>query len=385
MEREKRQVALTELLSQAESKGYILFDDVMAAAENLSLPLPDFDWLTEAITSRGILIYDEVPNTPSSYDEDEDDISDFAQVDYESIYCRVVELDPSLDPILSEIQKIKPPQLHEVGQLKYLVKEGNHHARERLIEMHLRNAVRLALQRSETFDYPIDEALQYAFIGLISAVDKYDPDINGTFASYANLYMVQSISRDQPLQNSFLYYPVHKKEEYYAVYPDLKRRGCLSCPDIAGCKRVIEMISSKLDCDEERAAGILYSAIPAFSLDECNEVFLKNIRVFEKHGMDISRVENYNCFVYSHGDDLDEAIMRQCLETEVDQLLHTLSEREREVLSLRYGLSDGIEHTLSEVGEVFSVTRERIRQIEVKALTKLRHPMRSRKIRKILD
>ena len=73
MEREKHQVALTELLAQAESKGYILFDDVMATAENFSLPLPDFDWLTEAITSRGILIYDEAPNMPSSDDDDEDD------------------------------------------------------------------------------------------------------------------------------------------------------------------------------------------------------------------------------------------------------------------------------------------------------------------------
>lgn len=384
MEREKRQAALSELLSQAELKGYILFDDIMMAAETFSLLLPDFDWLTEAITSRGVLIYDEAPHTLAEYDED-DEVSDFAQVDYESIYCRVLELDPSLESIISEIRRIKPPQLHEVGQLKYLVKEGNQHARERMIEMHLRNAVRLALQRSEAFDYPIDEALQYAFIGLILAVDKYDPDINGVFASYANLYMVQSISRDQPLQNTFLYYPAHKKEELYSIYPNLKKHGCTVCPDIERCDRAISMICEELDCDKERTIGVIYSFLPVLSLDEQNELFLKNIHALEKQGVDVSHADNYSCLVVYHDDKLDEEITRQNLNAEVNRVLHTLSVREREVLSLRYGLSDGTEHTLSEVGDVFSVTRERIRQIEVKALTKLRHPTRSRNIRKILD
>lgn len=382
MEREKRQVALAELLSQAESKGYILFDDIMLAAETFSLPLPDFDWLTEAITSRGVLIYDEAPDSSNDYDED-DEVSDFAQVDYDLIYNRVLELDPTLEPIISEISKIKPPQLHEVRQLKYLVKEGNQHARTRLIEMHLRNAVRLALQRSEAFDYPIDEALQFAFIGLISAVDKYDPDINGVFASYANLYMVQSISRDQQLQNNAVYYPVHKKEECFAVYPELKKHGCTACPDVEKCDKAISLICDRLTCDEERAASILQSALPTLSLEDCCEQFDTHLIEYERHGIDISYVKNYHCLTYSFSDELDDAISKQIAIDELQQILLTLSDREREVISLRYGFSDGIEHTLSEVGDMFSITRERVRQIEMKAITKLTNPSRARKLRNL--
>ena len=93
-----------------------------------------------------------------------------------------------------------PPQRGEIRQLKYQIVDGNTYARERMIEMHLRLALRVALQRAETYDMDIEDAIGYACIGLVIAVDKYDPDTSGAFASYASLWMIQNISRVQSTQ-----------------------------------------------------------------------------------------------------------------------------------------------------------------------------------------
>ena len=99
-----------------------------------------------------------------------------------------------------------------MDQLKYQVQEGNLYARERMIQMHLRFAVRIALQRAETYDCEIADTLQEACIGLIMAVDRYDPDSHGLFGSYASLWILQNIGRAQATQILLLYYRIHKKE-----------------------------------------------------------------------------------------------------------------------------------------------------------------------------
>ena len=154
MGRDLRQEALTYLLEKADKQGYVTFDDIMDCADANSLPIQDFDWLSSAITTRGILVYDEAPaaNNRIVQDSEEDDYNDYAQSDYESVYDRIIELDESLRDFVTEVRNIKPPQWREFSQLKYQVTEGNIHARERMIEMHLRIALRIALQRAEAYD-----------------------------------------------------------------------------------------------------------------------------------------------------------------------------------------------------------------------------------------
>lgn len=152
----------------------------MDCADKHSLPIRDFNWLCNAITSRGIIVYNEIPSSLVAADNDEYD--DFAQSDYEAVYTRIIELSPSLEPFVNGVINIIPPQRQEINQLKYQIVDGNDYARSRMIEMHLRIALKLALQRAEAFDMDIEDAIGYACIGLIMAVDKYEPDTSKAFS-----------------------------------------------------------------------------------------------------------------------------------------------------------------------------------------------------------
>lgn len=384
MGRNLRQEALEYLLEKAEKQGYVTFDDIMDCADEKSLPIQDFDWLSSAITTRGLIIYDEVPINRVSVNQEEDEYDDYAQSDYEAVYNRIIELDESLEPFIAEIRNIMPPQWREFTQLKYQAFEGNQHARERMIGMHLRIAVKIALQRAENYDMDIQDAIGEACIGLVIAVDKYNPDMNGPFGSYASMWILQNLTRHQPTKRPLMYYPVHKKEPYFSAYPILKKYGYIGETNLLTNESIRELLQEKLSFTNEQTDDVLNAATPFVSFEEQYLMSFKNNDVFEKHQTE-SDEEDFIPDELIAEEDLDERIAKAMLKEQLAEVLKTLSEREQEVLALRYGLSDGQEKTLEEVGMIFNVTRERIRQIEAKALRKLRHPSRSRKLKDYLD
>lgn len=386
MGRDLRQEALTYLLEKADKQGYVTFDDIMDCADANSLPIQDFDWLSSAITTRGILVYDEAPAASNriAQDSEDDDYNDYAQSDYESVYDRIIELDESLMDFVTEVRNIKPPQWREFSQLKYQVTEGNIHARERMIEMHLRIALRIALQRAEAYDMDIQDAVGDACIGLVTAVDKYDPDTNGAFGSYAAMWVLQNISRRQPTQRALMYYPVHKKDPYFSAYPLLKSAGYAGDIDAINDPEVYKLLSEKLSFTNEQTEDAILATVPFESYEYLYGMFFENTDVFEKH-----EYEELNGDLYPRElvceDDIDEQAFSVIMREQLFEVLGTLTEREQKVIELRYGLRDGTPKTLEEVGFAFNVTRERVRQIEAKALRKLRHPSRSRKLKDYID
>lgn len=209
MEKDNRQAALNQLLAIAASNGYITFDDIMRCADDNSLSIGEFDWLAETAGSRNVIIYDEAPKPVSS---DDDDYDDYAQIDYEQTFSEAIEMAPGIKALIESIRSIMPPQRGEVGRLKYQVREGNTHARKRMIEMYLRIAVRIAVSRAKAYNLDLEETVGDAFIGLMIAVDKYDPDHSGPFVSFASLWIYQNISREQSTCNPNMYFPVHRKE-----------------------------------------------------------------------------------------------------------------------------------------------------------------------------
>lgn len=374
MEREPRQEALQQMLSLAASQGYITFDEIMQFSDEHELSLPDFDWLTNTITTRGILVYDTPPTQRQEADENED-FGDYAQIDYDAIYNEIVQIDPGQKEFVNEVRSIIPPQYKEVSQLKYLVKEGNEHARQRMIEMHLRHALRLALQRTKQYGLEFADTIDTAIIGLIIAVDRYDPDTSGPFASYASLWILQNMNRELSTQAPLMYFPVHQKELYFNVYPLLKRYGCTECPDLSECPKAVQMIIDRTGCTEEQMPDVLKMIIPFDSLD----MFLKNNE---------ECFEDLPCFYKTHkllSYDFEEQLIEEPTSTlmkeQIMNVLNTLKPRDGEVLKLRYGLDGEKEKTLEEIGQMFNLTRERIRQIESKAIKKLRHPSRKKKLR----
>lgn len=372
--------ALANLIQLSSKKGFLVFDDIYDVADKWDLSIRDVDYLSSSIATRGILVYDEAPVTNAAGSASEDDYDDYAQRDYEVVFNRVIELDPGLEDFINTVRAVVPPQAREMDQLKYQVQEGNLYARERVIQMHLRFAVRIALQRAETYDTEIADTLQEACLGLIMAVDRYDPDSSGPFGSYASLWILQNVGRAQATQRPAVYYPVHKKEGYFTMYPILKENGCLN-PDIWTDKDVRKLIQDRLGCGDDQAEDIINQSMPIESLEDIYEMFLKNI---EKDEIQENVLQNINSDVFYWNDDIYEEIEQRALRETLENLMGELKDREREILKARYGFEDGDEKTLEEVGQAFGVTRERIRQIESKALRKLAQSTRTRKLKDFL-
>ena len=357
---ENRQTAYEKLIELAEKQGYVTFDNIMDCADEYSLPIQDFDWLSNSITTRGILVYSEAPtrNVPS----DEDDFDDFAQRDYDAVYTRIIELSPSLESFVSYVRMVIPPQRGEIRQLKYQIVDGNAYARERMIEMHLRLALRVALQRAETYDMDIEDAIGYACIGLVIAVDKYDPDTSGAFASYASLWMIQNISR-------------------VPMYPVLKAHDCIGCERLNECAYAISMVQEKIECSPDEAKKILDQMIPDAQIEDLLELFENyDEEDTPRDTLIDTLLSNLSEETILSDEDALSTVQKNALKEEVASVLSKLTPKEERVLRLRYGF-DGHERTLEEVGAEFNVTRERIRQIEGKALRKLRHPSKAKKLK----
>lgn len=366
---DNRQLAYKNLIILAEKQGYVTFDNIMDCADEYSLPIQDFDWLSNSVTTRGIIVYNETPSANPSDDE----ADDYAQSDYDLIYERIISLCPTLDKFVSFVRAVKPPQRGEITQLKYHVVDGNSYARNRMIEMHLRLALRLALQRAETYDADIENTLGDACVGLIIAVDKYDPDTSGAFAPYASLWILQNISREQPTQRPLVYYPAHKKEGYFAVYPVLKALGCIGCDKLKLCAKSQKIVQVKINCDEVGAKMILEQMIPDERLEDLLSEYTDEANKLYSNDLATNTVlSNLSTEAVVSDDDAYVSLYCAHLKKDVSDALNMLAPREAKVIQLRYGFS-GFAMTLEEVGNVFNVTRERIRQIESKALRKLRH------------
>jgi RNA polymerase primary sigma factor len=385
--------ALANLIQLSFEKGFLVFDDIYDEADKLALSIRDIDYLSNSIVAREILVYDEVPVTNVDGSLSEDVYVDYAHRDYEAIFNRVNELAPELENFVNSVRSVVPPQVHEMEQLKYQVREGNLYARERVVQMHLRFVVRIALQRAEIYDCEIADTLQDGCIGLLMAVDRYDPDSSGAFGPYASLWILQNISRTQVTQRPVVYYPVYKKEDYFAMYPFLKENGYLDS-DIWKASDIRRQIQEQCGCSVDQVEDIINQSMPIESLDAIYEMYLENIEkdeiyddVFEinvENEMQGNDFRNINLDSLYWNDNVYKEIEQRGLRETLENLMEELTDREREVLRMRYGFEDGDEKTLEEVGQMFGVTRERIRQIESKAIKKLSYPTRIRKLEDFL-
>ena len=349
-----------ELLKKGKEKGALTYEELAENLKGLELDADSLDELYNAFHDNNIEII-------SENFEDEDDSDD----DGEEISIEDVALPKNAsinDPVrmyLKEIGKISLLSLDEELALSKRVEEGDEEAKRLLAESNLRLVVSIA-KRYVGRNLSFLDLIQEGNIGLMKAVDKFDASKGYKFSTYATWWIRQAITRAIADQAKTIRVPVHMVE----TINKLKRIQRQMTLELNREPTEAEL-AKKMNTTEEKVREIFKISQDPLSLETpIGEEDDSHLGDFLKDESSMSP---------------EEYAINEVLKDEIEEVLCTLTPREEEVLKLRFGLKGGTCHTLEEVGNMFGVTRERIRQIEAKALRKLRHPSRSRKLKDYLS
>ena len=344
-----------------KQKGYISENSVFDLIIDAGIPLYETDRVIDRLLSMGVLIQDEPVPVRSEIDNDEEIDVDRTQLDYEKIYSRVVEIDPSLDYIINYVRQVPAPRTHEIENLMVQAKSGNEYARNRIIELMMKIAIKMALNFTEKYHTDLGDTIQYAFEGLIVAFDKFEMGRQDNFTTYAPWWIRQNLDRTIDICAG-VHTPAQVDEQIKKISELFDYHYCDSCMKFDICPNLVKEICEKVEIEEKKATALLIFLIPYMSI----EVMMENDE-------DIADEDSYKTMM--------KEIMGDMLKKTVSDVLKTLTSKEEKIVRLRFGIDNETEKTLEEVGKVFDVTRERVRQIEKKALKKLRHPSRSKKLK----
>jgi len=272
-----------------------------------------------------------------------------------------VSLDDPVKVYLREIGRVPLLSSDEEVELAIMISQGDMKAKQRLTEANLRLVVSIAKKYVGRGMYFLD-LIQEGNVGLIKAVDKFDYTKGFKFSTYATWWIRQAITRAIADQARTIRIPVHMVETINRLK---KIQSQLLHEN--GYEPSEELIAEKMNLPVERITEIMRVAQEPVSMET-----------------PIGPEEDSRLMDFIRDEDAlapDEAALKTITNEDIDNVLKTLTPREESVIRLRFGLKDGRCHTLEEVGSEFNVTRERIRQIEAKALRKLRHPVRSNKFK----
>ena len=301
-------------------------------------------------------------------DDDDIDLSEEEEIDMENIDLSVPEGVSIEDPVrmyLKEIGKVPLLSAEEEISLAQRMENGDEEAKKRLAEANLRLVVSIA-KRYVGRGMLFLDLIQEGNLGLIKAVEKFDYRKGYKFSTYATWWIRQAITRAIADQARTISIPVHMVETINKLI-----RVSRQLLQELGREPTPEEIAEEMHMSVERVREILKISQEPVSLET-----------------PIGEEEDSHLGDFIQDDNVPvpaDAAAFTMLKEQLEEVLGTLTEREQKVLRLRFGLDDGRARTLEEVGKEFNVTRERIRQIEAKALRKLRHPSRSRKLKDFLD
>lgn len=276
-----------------------------------------------------------------------------------------VALDDPVKTYLKEIGRVPLLTVEQETRLAEAARAGDEQARRRLSEANLRLVVSVA-KRYAGRGLPFLDLIQEGNLGLMKAAEKFEPERGFRFSTYATWWIRQAITRAIADQGRTIRIPVHLVESINRVK---KTAGDLLRTN--GREPTVEEIAVRLEMEPDRVRELMQLAQDPISLEtpvgEEEDAHLEDFIQDEEAGIPV-----------------DEA-GRQLLRRELMNVLKSLTPREERVIALRFGLEDGRARTLEELGREFNVTRERVRQIEAKALRKLRHPSRAKRLRDYLD
>ena len=368
----ERTKSLIELAKK--KKNALEYQEIQEYFRDMNLSEKQLDAVVQYLEEHDI---DVLRISESTADEDEDDtllmndepdLEDEEEVDMENIDLSVPEGISIEDPVrmyLKEIGKVPLLTAEEEIDLAKRMEQGDEEAKKRLAEANLRLVVSIA-KRYVGRGMLFLDLIQEGNLGLIKAVEKFDYRKGYKFSTYATWWIRQAITRAIADQARTIRIPVHMVETI-----NKEIRVSRQLLQELGREPTPEEIAEEMNISVDRVREILKISQEPVSLET-----------------PIGEEEDSHLGDFIQDDNVPapaDAAANTMLKEQLEEVLVTLTEREQKVLRLRFGLDDGRARTLEEVGKEFNVTRERIRQIEAKALRKLRHPSRSRKLKDYLD
>ncbi|MCR4804522.1 MAG: RNA polymerase sigma factor RpoD [Clostridia bacterium] len=366
---------LDQILEKAKKSGSITFSEVDDAFSDLDISQTQKDAFYDKLEESGVEVmapmasmdefdFDELEPDPESEAELEE-LVEAAEADDLTDMPKGVTVDDPVRMYLKEIGKVPLLTADEEMDLAQRMEQGDEEAKKRLCEANLRLVVSIA-KRYVGRGMLFLDLIQEGNLGLIKAVDKFDWRKGFKFSTYATWWIRQSITRSIADQARTIRIPVHMVETI-----NKQIRVTRQLLQELGRDPTPEEIAEEMEIPVEKVREISKIAQEPVSLET-----------------PIGEEEDSHLGDFIPDEDVPspaDAAAFSMLKEQLDEVLSTLTEREQEVLRLRFGLDDGRQRTLEEVGQMFKVTRERIRQIEAKALRKLRHPNRSKRLRDYLE
>ncbi len=359
---DNRQAKLNELYELGKSKGKLTYKEIMNALMEMDMDPDQLDKVLETLEALGVEVVNELdpqpeaePATPEPAEKVEDDLS----------VPEGISIDDPVRMYLKEIGKVPLLTAEEEIEIAKRLETGDEEAKKKLSEANLRLVVSIA-KRYVGRGMLFLDLIQEGNLGLIKAVEKFDYTKGYKFSTYATWWIRQAITRAIADQARTIRIPVHMVETINKLI-----RVSRQLLQQYGREPTPEEIAKEMGISESKVREIIKIAQEPVSLET-----------------PIGEEEDSHLGDFIPDDDAPapaEAASFALMKEQLLDVLDTLTPREEKVLRLRFGLDDGRQRTLEEVGKEFNVTRERIRQIEAKALRKLRHPSRSKKLKDYLD
>ncbi|WP_071431126.1 RNA polymerase sigma factor RpoD [Angelakisella massiliensis] len=358
MAAQDKKSVIKDLLEAGKAKGKLSTKEINDALEELDFDVEQVDKLYDTLEAYNIEIVEDFATEVAANTDKEEDLESV-------LYAEGISIDDPVKVYLKEIGRVPLLSADEEVDLAVRMSQGDEAARKRLSEANLRLVVSIA-KRYVGRGMQFLDLIQEGNLGLIKAVEKFDHTKGFKFSTYATWWIRQAITRAIADQARTIRIPVHMVETINKV-----KKVNSQLLHQNGHEPSSEQIAAELDMPVEKVREIMRVAQEPVSLET-----------------PIGEEEDSHLGDFIADDDSpapSDVASHTLLKEQLEEVLSTLTPREEKVLKLRFGLEDGRSRTLEEVGKEFNVTRERIRQIEAKALRKLRHPSRSKRLKDFLE